>query len=79
MGEDGGDDGKEGEGGGYDWQGGGEEGTVLVESEKQKVKVKPKKHNCSNNRIKMIHTSTPFEQSKCIPDVLCMLPTCLPV
>ena len=56
-----------------------EEGTVLVGPEKQKVKVKPKKHNCSNNRIKMIHTSTPFEQSKCIPDVLCMLPTCLPV
>ena len=76
MGEDGGDDGKEGEGGGYDWQGGGEEGTVQVESEKQKVKVKPMKHNCSNNQTKMIHTSTPFEQSKCIPKIMMEFPVC---
>ena len=38
--------------GGHDWEGGGEEGTVLVGLKKnQKVKVKPKKLFFSNHQI----------------------------
>ena len=55
MGEVGGDEGKEREGGGleggHNWEGGGEEGTVLVglrKKQEEKVKVSPKKYNCFN-------------------------------
>ena len=55
MGEDGGDEGKEREGGGleggHNWEGGGEEGAVLVGLEKnQKGKMKTITYN-SNNQI----------------------------